>query len=69
VTLHGLTNAAHYCDRMVLMDQGRIVAEGEPAQVLTPAALQEVYGVAAKVDSHPATGRPRISFIPQVIGD
>lgn len=69
VALHDLNIAAHYCDRLVLIDQGRIVAEGEPAQVLTPATLQQVYGVAAAVDLHPATGRTRISFIPEALHD
>lgn len=67
VALHDLNIAAHYCDRLVLMDQGRIVAEGAPAQVLTPATIKAVYGVGAEVDTHPATGRPRISFIPHAI--
>lgn len=67
VALHDLNIAAHYCDRLVLMDHGRTVAEGVPAQVLTSAALQAVYGVGAEVDTHPATGRVRISFIPQSI--
>ncbi|GGH61907.1 ABC transporter ATP-binding protein [Comamonas phosphati] len=69
VALHDLNIAAHYCDRLVLMDQGRIVAEGEPGTVLTPATLQAVYGVATEVDTHPATGRVRISFIPQALDD
>nr|WP_326534550.1 ABC transporter ATP-binding protein [Pseudorhodoferax sp.] len=67
VALHDLNIAAHYCDRLVLMDQGRIVAEGAPAQVLVPATIQQVYGVAAEVDTHPVTGRPRISFVPHAI--
>ena len=64
VALHDLNLAAHYCDRLYLMEQGRIVAEGTPAQVLTPATIARVYGVAADVDIHAATGRLRISFIP-----
>jgi iron complex transport system ATP-binding protein len=67
VALHDLNIAAHYCDRLVLMDQGRIVAEGTPAQVLLPATILSVYGVAAEVDTHPATGRPRISFVPHAV--
>nr|WP_145546462.1 ABC transporter ATP-binding protein [Variovorax boronicumulans] len=64
VALHDLNIAAHYCDRLVLMAQGRIVAEGRPEQVLKPTTIHAAYGVAAEVDTHPATGRPRISFIP-----
>lgn len=48
--LHDLTMAARYCDRLLLMDGGRLVAEGAPAQVLTAERLREVYGISARVD-------------------
>lgn len=48
--LHDLTMAARYCDRLVLIDRGTIVADGMPAQVLTPANLKSVYGIDAQVE-------------------
>lgn len=48
--LHDLTMAARYCDRLVLIDGGTIVADGTPAEVLTPANLKSVYGIQAKVE-------------------
>ena len=68
VVLHDLNIAAHFCQRLYLMEQGRVVAQGTPAQVLTPCAIAQVYGVQAVVDTHPATGRPRISYVPQAPG-
>lgn len=65
VALHDLNIAAHYCDRLVLMQEGRIMADGPPEHVLTPTAIRRVYGVAADVSTHPRTGRLHISFIPQ----
>lgn len=53
--LHDLTMAARYCDRLILMDHGRVVAEGAPAAVLTAEALRQVYGISAKVDLSGAT--------------
>ena len=53
--LHDLTMAARYCDRLILMDQGRVVAEGAPAAVLTEDALRRVYGISAMVDLSGAT--------------
>ena len=50
VVLHDLSMAARYCDRLMLMDRGRIVAEGSPAQVLTADRLRAVYGITAMVD-------------------
>jgi iron complex transport system ATP-binding protein len=48
--LHDLTMAARYCDRLVLIDRGTIVADGTPAEVLTPANLKSVYGIDARVE-------------------
>jgi len=49
VVLHDLTGAGRWCDRLVLLNQGRAVAEGAPGDVLRPALLREVYGVEARV--------------------
>lgn len=49
--LHDLTLAARYCDRLILIDAGKIVADGTPAAVLTPAHLRAVYGIAARVEA------------------
>lgn len=47
--LHDLTMAARYCDRLLLIDAGQMVAEGTPAEVLTPDNLARVYGIDAEV--------------------
>ncbi len=46
-SLHDLGLAARWCTRLVLIDKGRIVADGPPREVLTAALLREVYGVEA----------------------
>ena len=45
VVLHDLNLAATYCDRVVLLDDGRVVAAGTPSEVLTPDHLRPVYQV------------------------
>ena len=45
VVLHDLSLAARFCDRLVLIAHGGIVAEGQPTDVLRPANLAEAYGV------------------------
>jgi iron complex transport system ATP-binding protein len=47
VVLHDLTMAARFCDRLLLLSNGRLVADGPPDTVLTDAALAEVYGITA----------------------
>lgn len=47
VSLHDLGLAMRRCTRLVLLHQGRVAADGPPADVLTPARLRDVFGVRA----------------------
>lgn len=52
IVLHDLTLASRFCDRLILLDQGKVVADAEPAKVLQPDRLQAVYGVDAVTVTH-----------------
>jgi ABC-type cobalamin/Fe3+-siderophores transport system ATPase subunit len=43
--LHDLGMAAHFFPRLVLLDRGRVVADGAPDEVLTPDRIRDVFGV------------------------
>ena len=43
--LHDLALAARFCDRVLVIDEGRLAADGAPAEVLTPDLLARVYGI------------------------
>ncbi|UDL05626.1 ABC transporter ATP-binding protein [Marinobacter sp. CA1] len=47
MVLHDLNQASEYADRLLVMDQGRLQADGKPAEVLTPALLRRVFGIEA----------------------
>ena len=47
--MHDLTLAAQYADRMLLLNDGRVVADGPPVDVLTEATIAEHYGAAIDV--------------------
>jgi iron complex transport system ATP-binding protein len=47
--LHDLTLAAQFCDRLVLLAEGRVVAEGRAAAVLTEGTIREHYGATVRV--------------------
>ena len=59
--VHDLTLAARYCDRLVMLLDGSVVATGTPGDVLTPERLRAVYGVTVDVFPHPTTGRPVVA--------
>ena len=61
IALHDLNLAAMYCDRLLVLRDGRAVTEGTPAEVLTPALIEQVYGVHAEVAADP--GHPVIRFL------
>lgn len=62
VSIHDLNLAAAYCDRLILLDEGKIIADGTPEQVLTKEILQQVFKVSALVDQHPFSQKTRITF-------
>ncbi|WP_159589295.1 ABC transporter ATP-binding protein [Chelativorans xinjiangense] len=49
VSLHDLTLAARWCDRVVMLKDGRLAAEGPPEAVMTAGNLASIYGVAAHI--------------------
>lgn len=56
--LHDLNLAAQYCDRLILINNGRIHAEGTPKEVITSENVAEVYGAENCVYNHPVNGLP-----------
>ena len=62
--LHDLNLAAQYCDRIFLMQEGRVVASGPPDSVLEPDRIRQVYQVDAAILRHPVTNQLQIAFAP-----
>ena len=58
LVLHDLNQAARYSQRMVVLQQGQIVADGQPAEVLTPTLLADVFNVRANIITDPASNTP-----------
>ncbi|MCZ7456621.1 ABC transporter ATP-binding protein [Streptomyces sp. WMMC940] len=61
--LHDLDQAAAVADRIVLLHEGRIIADGLPEDVLTARRLTDTYGIRLEVDTDPLTGRLRTRAI------
>ncbi|MBA3566339.1 MAG: ABC transporter ATP-binding protein, partial [Actinobacteria bacterium] len=59
--MHDLTLAAQYAERIVLLDQGRVVADGVPRDVLTEETIARHYS--ASIDIVPVNGR--VAVIPR----
>ena len=62
---HDLNMAAVICDRLVLLDQGRVAAPGPPGEVLTPASIAAVFEVAGRFEQVPTRIGPRFFFVPR----
>ena len=48
LTLHDLNLAARFADRILVLNEGRLVAEGAPDVALAPNILSSVYGVVVR---------------------
>lgn len=63
-SFHDLNLAASYCDRLLLLNDGQLMALGPPAEVLTPELISQVFGRFCLVDTNPFDGKPRLTFAP-----
>ena len=62
VVSHDLNLASQYCQRLLLLHEGRGFCTGSPAEVLTAENLGIVYGCEVLIDQHPEAGTPRITL-------
>jgi iron complex transport system ATP-binding protein len=62
--LHDLNLACRYAHHLVALKDGAIVGQGPPAEVITPATVEEVFGLACVVIADPLTGTPLVLPIP-----
>ncbi len=60
VVLHDLNLASAYADRIVMLCDGRIAADGSPREVLTCEIIGKVYGQPVQVIEHPTRGVPLV---------
>ncbi|MGZ9927654.1 ferric citrate ABC transporter ATP-binding protein FecE, partial [Escherichia coli] len=56
--LHDLNQASRYCDHLVVLASGRVMAQGAPEAVMKPELLKTVFSVEAEIHPEPVSGRP-----------
>ena len=60
---HDINIASEFCDRLILLQRGRIFKMGSPGEVITKENIERVYGCEVWVDQNPFSGMPRISLL------
>ena len=63
VVTQDINMAAQYCDRVLLLKNGRFFSMGSPCEIITTENIQKVYETDVLVDPHPRTGLPRVTLI------
>lgn len=63
VITHDLNLASEFADEILLLKNGKILAKGEPGEVLTEENLKEIFGVRVLLDENPSSGNVRITTI------
>ncbi|MDI3535192.1 MAG: cobalamin transport system ATP-binding protein [Thermosediminibacterales bacterium] len=59
--LHDLNTAAHYCDYLILLSEGKVFALGSPQEVITADNIKAVYNSDVLVTNHPVYKRPMVT--------
>jgi iron complex transport system ATP-binding protein len=60
---HDMNIASEFCDRLILLQEGRIYKIGTPNEVITKENIERVYGCEVWVDQNPLSGMPRINLL------
>ncbi len=61
-SFHDLNLASAMCDNLLVLDQGKLVCQGTPQEVLTKEMLSDVFGVCAHISEHHQHKVPHISY-------
>lgn len=64
LVMHDLNLAVRYCQRLLLLERGRLLADGAASEVITEENLRSVYGTDVAVHRHGPAGRPFVSLLP-----
>jgi iron complex transport system ATP-binding protein len=67
--IHDLNLAARYCDRLVVVAGGGVLAKGPPEEVLDNGTLRSAFDADAVVTQNPVTERPRVTALPGNVRD
>ncbi|MBR0725563.1 ATP-binding cassette domain-containing protein [Bradyrhizobium manausense] len=62
VVLHDVNMAARFCDELIALHSGKLIARGSPGMIMTPSTLEAIYGIAMGVMAHPDNCYP-ISYV------
>ena len=62
VVLHDVNMAARFCDEIIALHSGRLIARGTPADLMRSEQLEAIYGLPMGIMPHPITGAP-ISYV------
>ncbi|MFW7378783.1 MAG: heme ABC transporter ATP-binding protein [Oligoflexus sp.] len=60
--LHDLNIAAQFADRVIVLHEGRLVAQGTPSEVLTSGRIRQVFGMECTVMPHPQVECPMMVY-------
>lgn len=63
---HDINLAALYCDELLLMENGKIKAAGEPHEVVLTEQIKDVYNARISLHAHPEQPKPQITMLPDL---
>jgi iron complex transport system ATP-binding protein len=63
---HDINLASLYCDRVLLLDKGKMIGVNKPRDLVEEKTMQEVFQTAVKRQEHPTVPKPLIMFLPNI---
>jgi iron complex transport system ATP-binding protein len=67
MVIHDLNLASEYCDRLILVNEGKIHTQGTPEEVLTFQHIEDVYKTVVVTQNNPLSGKPAVFLASQKV--
>ncbi|MGL4944773.1 MAG: ABC transporter ATP-binding protein, partial [Fusobacteriaceae bacterium] len=61
--IHDMNMASSYCDHIIALKDGKIVAEGSPSQIFTSENIENIFGIKSHIIKHPIKNTPFIIYL------
>jgi len=59
---HNINLASEYCDRIIMLKKGKVIADGAPEKIVTPENIESLYNAKMKIVANPVTGKPNLIY-------
>ena len=59
---HNINLASEYCERIIMLKEGVVIADGKPEKIVNSENLKELYNAELEIIKNPVSGKPNLIY-------